>query len=92
MGKRQQEALHRLEEALLDSEPQDALPHFGEAPSRNNARAVYNTDETDVDLDAYSEDVQDGSKGGTASAVITMLIMVLLAAGILFLLKVLGVL
>ena len=42
--------------------------------------------------DAYSEDVHRGSSGSGLSVVVTMVAMVALSAGILFLLKLLGVL
>ena len=89
MGKRQKQELRRLEEALMES---DENPKLAKATSSHTAHAVYNTDETDVDLDAYSEDVYRGSHGNFLSGLLTMVIMIALSAGILLLLKILGVL
>lgn len=91
MGKRQQEELRRLEEALLESEYENDVPGFS---ARANAvdPDMYNTDDTDVDMDAYSEEVHHGRDRGGLSVVLTMLAMVLLSAAILLFLKFLGVL
>ena len=91
MGKRQQEELRRLEEALLESEYETEAPDFWTNQGSVNPE-IYNTDEADVDMDAYSEDVHRGRKGNGLSVVLTMLAMVLLSATILLLLKFLGVL
>ena len=53
---------------------------------------IYNTDDTDVDLEAYSEEVHQGTSGNGLSVVLTMLVMVALSASILLLMKYLGVL
>ena len=89
MGKRQQEELRRLEEALLASDDRQELPDWG---SKASHYAVYNTDEADVDLDTYSEEVHQGRTGNGLSVLLTMVAMVALSAGILLLLKILGVL
>ena len=100
MRKQQQRELQRLEEALLETEyNQEAFPadsdefeldweEYGESESYD----IYNTDDVDVDMDAYSEEVHQGKSGNGLSVVITMVAMVALSAGILFLLKYLGVL
>ena len=100
MRRAQEKELRRLEEALLEAEyPQEAFPadsdemeldweDYGEYEQYD----VYNTDDVDVDLDAYSEEVHQGKRGSGLSVVITMVAMVALSAGILFLLKYLGVL
>ena len=92
MGKRQQAELRRLEKALLETDTQNALPDFGRNEPKINAHTIYNTDETDVDLEEYSDEVQKEPTGGAASVIVTMLVMILLSAGIFLLLKVLGVL
>ena len=91
MGKRQQEALHRLEEALLESEYENDTPDFWASATAPDPE-IYNTDDADVDLDAYSEEVLQGRKGNGLSVFLTMLSMVLLSAAILLFLKFLGVL
>lgn len=103
MRRAQEKELRRLEEALLEEEyPQEAFPadsdemeldwedyeDYGEYEHYD----VYNTDDVDVDMDAYSEAVHQGKHGSGLSVVITMVAMVALSAGILFLLKYLGVL
>lgn len=100
MRRAQDKELRRLEEALMEEEyPQEAFSadvdeteldweEFADPQQYD----VYNTDDTDVDLDAYSEEVRQGKSGSGLSAVITMVAMVALSAGILFLLKILGVL
>ena len=99
MRKQQQKELRRLEEALMEAEfPQEAFPAEPEMEldwdEMDDAEDydVYNTDDVDVDLDEYSEDVHAGKSGSGASIVITMLCMVALSAGILILLRFLGVL
>ena len=92
MSKRQQEELRRLEEALMESDYMHEVPDFWEDPPKKNSQVFYNTDDSDVDLDEYSEEIHRGSKGNGLSAVLTMLAMLALSAGILLLLKMLGVL
>lgn len=91
MGKRQQEELRRLEEALLESEYENDVPGFS-AHANAVDPDMYNTDDADVDMDAYSEEVHRGPNHGGLSVVLTMLTMVLLSAAILLFLKFLGVL
>ena len=99
MRKQQQRELRRLEEALMEAEyPQEAFPAEQEMEldwddyEDPESYDVYNTDDVDVDLDEYSEDVHAGKSGSGVAIVVTMLCMVALSAGILFLLKYLGVL
>ena len=89
MGRRQDKELRRLEEALMES---DDLQEVWSKSSKQDDHIVFNTDETDVDLDAYSEEVHRGRKGSGLSVVLTMLAMMALSAAILLLLKILGVL
>lgn len=92
MGKRQEKELRRLEEALMESEDLQDAADFWRKPPKNDDHIVFNTDDTDVDLDAYSEEVRRGKNGSALSVLLTMLAMVALSAAILLLLKVLGVL
>ena len=92
MGKRQEIELRRLEEALLESDEMRETPGFWKNPPANGDHIVFNTDETDVDLDAFSEEVHRGKPGSALSVVLTMFAMLALSAAILILLKVLGVL
>ena len=99
MRNRQQKELQRLEKALMElddtqayyNEPEEEEPElFWEQPEEDYD--IYNTDDTDVDLEAYSEEVHQGKSGAGLSVVLTMLVMVALSASILLLLKYLGVL
>ena len=97
MRRAQEKELRRLEEALLEEEyPQEAFPADSDEMELDwenyEEYDVYNTDDVDVDMDAYSEAVHQGKHGSGLSVVITMVAMVALSAGILFLLKYLGVL
>ena len=97
MRRAQEKELRRLEEALMEAEyPQEAFPADSDEMELDwenyEEYDVYNTDDVDVDMDAYSEEVHQGKRGNGLSVVITMVAMVALSAGILFLLKYLGVL
>ena len=92
MGKRQQKELRRLDEALMESDDLHESLGFWNNPPKMDDHIVFNTDETDVDLDAYSEEVHRGRKNNALSTVLTMLAMLALSAAILLLLKILGVL
>lgn len=92
MGRRQDKELRRLEEALMESDDTQKAPGFWNNLSEKDAYIVFNTDEADVDLDEYSEEVHSGKKNGALSAALTMLAMAALSAAILLLLKILGVL
>ena len=89
MRKRQQQELRRLEEALMES---DERPEFAKTASSSKTLEIYNADETDVDLETYSEEVYQGSHGNFLSGLLTMVIMAALATGILLLLNFLEVL
>lgn len=91
MGKRKQNELRRLEEALLESEYAEEVPEFWDDAVSADPE-IYNTDDADVDMEAYSEDVHRGRERNGLSVVLTMLAMVLLSAAILLFLKFLGVL
>lgn len=97
MRRAQEKELRRLEEALMEAEyPQEAFPADSDEMELDwenyEEYDVYNTDDVDVDMDTYSEEVHQGKSGNGLSVVITMVAMVALSAGILFLLKYLGVL
>ena len=94
MRKRQEEELRRLEEALLKEDAPDMLPEDPEdwdpdweVSEDSEYYDAYNTDDVDVDLDEYSEDVHDGAGRGGAGILIVMLTMIVLSAGFLLLLK-----
>ena len=99
MRNRQQKELQRLEKALLEAddfeayynEPEEEEPELLWQQTDEDYE-IYNTDDTDVDLDAYSEEVHRGRKNNALSTVLTMLAMLALSAAILLLLKILGVL
>ena len=99
MRKQQEKELRRLEEALMEAEyPQEAFPADPELVldwdefEDTESYDAYNTDDVDVDLEEYSEDVHQGKRGSGLGVVLTMICMVALSAGILMLLKYLGVL
>lgn len=98
MRKQEREELRRLEEALME-------PEFTEIPAdemdtiestwqdvSDTHYDIYNTDETDVALDVYSEDVHRGRRSSALPTVLTLIVLVALSAAILWLLKILGVL
>lgn len=94
---KQDEELRRLEEALLeteDTEDTEWEPDEAETEPWDDDMdyQAYNTDDTDVDLDAYSEDVYRERSGRGLSVLLTMLCMAALSVCILLLLKYLGVL
>ena len=98
MKKQELEALRRLEEELLSTEYEDQLQpdeldileeawqDFAEFPED-----IYNTDDLDVDLDDYSEEVYQDNSPGPSSAVLVALTVLLLLVVIFCLLKLLGV-
>ena len=88
MRKSQQRELERLERALMEAEDTD-LYLDEKAPAGYD---IYNVDDTDVDLEDYSEEVYGRESGRSASVAVTMVAMVALAACILVLLQMLGVL
>jgi hypothetical protein len=93
MRKQQQAELRRLEEALMAEEyREEAAPDIDESWQEYADREyeIYNADDTDVDMDAYSEDVQAG-KPRNSAGVLVVLTVVLLAAVIALLLKFLEV-
>ena len=99
MRKSQQKELQRLEDALLEEIAEEDFSAFGPQSSGNTWQlfsddeyTVYNTDESDVDIDRYSEEVFQEPAGRGLSVFLTMLLMFLLASGILVLLKIMGVL
>lgn len=95
MTRKEQEALRQLEEALLAQEEpaaEEVLPEDTWQVYSDREYRAYNSDRTDVDMDAYSEEVMNGRSGNPLGVVLVMITMVALSAGILFLLKILGVL
>ena len=106
MKKQEQEALERLEKALMELEEDDEVetqdpnfpqidPDILEYTWTETAQIpvdAYSTDDTDVDLDTYSEEVYQGSKHSILPGILTVLVMLMLGGCILFMLKQLGVL
>ena len=98
MGRQEQEELRRLEAALLEQscieenseEELEFLEHTWQAVSDVSYDA-YNTDRSDVDPDAYSEDVYRGRRSNVIPALVTILALAVLTAMILWLLEFLGV-
>lgn len=89
MRKDQQEELRRLEEALMEMdqpEPEEDadqwLEDFYYVPEEDYAEPydVYNTDEADVDLDDYSEDVHGGRQSGGCLVPILLFLTLVLCA------------
>ena len=93
MRKRQERELQRLEEALMEAEyaEKDDLDEAWQQ-TRSPDYSIYNTDDADVDLDEYSQEVYEERSGHGLGVVATMLVMVLLSLCILLLLKLQGVL
>ena len=97
MRKDQEEALRRLEAALMEAEeeiPADETEFLDDtwAELSNTDYDIYNTDDTDVDLTSYSEEVHRGRRSGALSVVLTLLTLLALSAAILWLLRFMGVL
>ena len=99
MSKQQRDELRRLEEALMEDSDLADFDDFGYGQQNSQWQSVSipdsngrNTDRTDVDLDAYSEDVYRGGSRKGVSFLLTMLAMVAISACILILFKLLGVL
>lgn len=100
MRKKEMEALRQLEEALLAQEEPEVFEETDETQFLDQTWQeasdleydVYNTDDTDVDLDEYSDRVYRESGNSPLGTVLMILFMVLLSGGILLFLKVLGVL
>lgn len=99
MSKQQRDELRRLEEALMEDSDLAGFDDFGYGQQNSQWQSVSipdsngrNTDRTDVDMDAYSEDVYRGGSRKGVSFLLTMLAMVAISACILILFKLLGVL
>lgn len=99
MSKQQRDELRRLEEALMEDSDLADFDDFGYGQQNSQWQSVSipdsngrNTDRTDVDMDAYSEDVYRGGSRKGVSFLLTMLAMVAISACILILFKLLGVL
>ena len=99
MRKAQQKELQRLEDALLEDVSENDTFVFGHHSADKTWQlfseedyTAYNNDDTDVDMNAYSEEVLQEPAGRGLSVFLTMLLMLLLSAGILALLKIMGVL
>lgn len=99
MSKQQRDELRRLEEALMEDSDLAGFDDFGYGQQNSQWQSVSipdsngrNTDRTDVDIDAYSEDVYRGGSRKGVSFLLTMLAMVAISACILILFKLLGVL
>lgn len=76
MRKDKEDALRRLEEALLAEDDQEQLP----LARTGKARRIYNSDRTDTDLEDFSEAVRKGR-----SHVGRWLLIGLILAGVLWL-------
>jgi hypothetical protein len=105
--RQQEEDLRRLEQALLEdareeysqeADPsewvdefyEDVIDQTGSTPAQEFT--VRNTDDVDVDLDSYSEDVYRSKRGGCLiPGLITVLALCVLTAMVLWLLQYLGV-
>ena len=99
MSKQQRDELRRLEEALMEDSDLAGFDDFGYGQQNSQWQSISipdsngrNTDRTDVDMDAYSEDVYRGGSRKGVSFLLTMLAMVAISACILILFKLLGVL
>ena len=99
MQNRQQKELQRLEEALMETEWSEettyAQPDTEDSTWGYTSASdydIFNTDDTDVDLEEYSEQVHQGHGSSVLSVLLTMLSMVALSAFILLFLKITGVL
>ena len=93
MRKQQQAELRRLEEALMaENDWEEAAPDLDEPHEQyaDHDYAIYNTDNTDVDMDAYSDDVHRGRRRN-GSGILVVLTIALLAGVIALLLKFLEV-
>ena len=98
MRKQEREELRRLEEALMKPEftemPADEMEILEESwqDLSDVSYDIYTTDEVDVDLEAYSEDVHRGRQSNALPVIITVLALIALSAMVLWLLQFLGVL
>ena len=99
MRKQELDELRRLEEELMadeytEEEPLDELDLLDDTWQEFMADpiSVYNTDDTDVDLESYSEEVQQAQDRRPSSGLLTVLILFLLLVVIFCLLKIMGVL
>ena len=105
MKKQEQEALERLEKALMEDplyeevpqeeDPLEWVEEFYEDVAEETPPAdftVHNTDDVDVDLEDYSEEVYRAKRGGClVPGLITLLALCVLTAMVLWLLQYLGV-
>lgn len=97
MRKQEQENLRRLEEALMAAEPSKEVPEEELYMLEDSWQdlsdtdyEIYNTDDPDVDMTDYSEDVYRG-RSRSSLGVLLVVTLFLLAAVVLWLLKLLGV-
>ena len=102
MRKQEQEALRRLEAALMEQEHTDQIPTEEYAHSEDIWQElsdtdydvdyeVYNTDAADVDLDEYSEEVHQGNHKNPFLTVALIFSLLLLVFSVLVLMNFLGV-
>lgn len=108
MRRQQEEELRRLEQALLEDLSQDDIlseedprewvdEYYEEifddiADELPDDFTVRNTDDVDVDMEAYSQEVYRGKRGGCLiPGLVTLLALSLLTAMVLWLLQYLGV-
>lgn len=95
MKKQELEALRRLEAALLEQPPEespadDAIDDTW-VELAGSEYDVYNTDDADVDMETYSEEVHRGSQRTPFLSFLMVVSLLLLAVSIGILLKFLGV-
>lgn len=102
MRKQEQEALRRLEAALMEQERTKEIPMEEDEDLEviwqeladvdyDVDYDIYNTDDTDVDLDDYSEDVHRGSQKNSFLTIFMIFSLLLLAVAIFVLIRFLGV-
>ena len=92
MRKSQQRELERLERALMEEEDNGFYSDQEDRKNQPFDYDMYNVDDADVDMEDYSEEVYGHQSGRKLSVAVTMVAMVALAACILLLLQMLGVL
>ena len=95
MKKQELEALRRLEAALLEQPPEEAPTDDAIDDTwvelAGSEYDVYNTDDADVDMETYSEEVHRGSQRTPFLSFLMVVSLLLLAVSIGILLKFLGV-
>ena len=95
MKKQELEALRRLEAALLEQpsedEPEEIEIDDSWMELSGSEYEIYNTDDADVDMENYSEEVHQGSQRTPFLSFLLVISLLLLVVSIGILLKFLGV-